>query len=168
MNDLTAYNALKDGMQTGDIVLWHNNSLLGVLIRECSDAKYNHASLIMRIQAYEGAEGRRFLTEELEHGAVLTLLSKRLAETDGEAYWYPLNDEWSHKRAEIGERALQWIGTPYNYAELLKMAVEKCKTGTDAMICSEYCFQCLGFSGTVPTPGQLPDLNVFKDPVRLL
>jgi hypothetical protein len=168
MGDLKLYNAVKDQMQTGDIILWHSNSLLGALIREFSDAQFNHASLVIRIQAYEGTEGRRFLAEELRHGAVLTLLSKRLVETDGEAYWYPLNDDMAKNRAKIGENALKWIATPYNYEELVELAIKQCKTGTDAMICSEYCFVCLGYSGITPTPGQLSEMNLFKPRVRIL
>jgi hypothetical protein len=168
MNDLTAYNKVRDQMQTGDLLLWRSHSLLGLLIREFSDAPVNHASLIMRIEPYEGSEGRRFIAEALEHGVVLNLLSKRLAEEDGEAWWYPLDDEWAKKRQGIGERALKFMGTPYDYGALCELAIDKVKAGTDKMICSELYFESLGYVGDIPTPGQLPSLGIFKDPVKVL
>jgi len=168
MNDLAAYNMVKEQMQTGDVLLWRSHSLLGVLIRQFSDAPVNHASLIMRFQPYEGSEQRRFIAEALEHGVVLNLLSKRLGEEDGEAWWYPLKGDWAQKRNEIGERALKYMGTPYDYAAILELAVTEVKAGTEKMVCSEYCFECLGMTGNIPTPGQLPSLGIFKDPVRVL
>lgn len=168
MNDLTQYNKVRDQMQTGDLLLWRSFSLLGSLIRDFSKAPVNHASLIIRIEPYEGSEQRRFIAEALEHGVVLNLLSKRLGEEEGEAWWYPLNDVWAQRRTQIGERALQFLGTPYNYGALLKLAIENVKAGTDKMVCSEYCFECLGLEGNIPTPGQLPALGVYKDPVKVL
>ena len=168
MNDLSAYEKVKAEMETGDLLLWRSYSLLGLLIREFSKAPVNHASLIMRIEPYEGSEGRRFIAEALEHGVVLNLLSKRLAEEEGEAWWYPLNDEWALKRGQIGERALKFMGTPYNYGALCKLAIEKVEAGTESMVCSEYYFESLGFTGDIPTPGELPSLGIFKDPVKVL
>jgi hypothetical protein len=168
VNDLTAYNRVKDQMQTGDLLLWRSSNVLGWLIRELSRAPVNHASLIMRIQPYEGGRKRICIAEALEHGVVLNLLSKRLQEEDAEAWWYPLNEEWAGKRGEIGERALQFMGTPYDYESLLRMALEKVKTHTDQMVCSEFCFASLGLSGDIPTPGQLPGLGFFKEPIKIL
>ncbi len=168
MNDLSVYNSVRDLMQTGDLILWRSHSLLGILIREFSKAPVNHASLIMRIEPYEGSEGRRFIAEALEHGIVLNLLSKRLTDTDGEAWWYPLNDEWAKKRQEIGERGLKYMGTPYDYDALLKLAMTKVKAQTDEMVCSEFYFESLGLTGNIPTPGELPSLGIFKEPVKVL
>jgi hypothetical protein len=168
MNDLTLYNSAKDQMQTGDLLLWRSHSLLGKLIRDFSHAPVNHASLIMRIEAYEGAEGRRFIAEALEHGIVLNLLSKRLQDEDAEAWWYPLNDEWAKKRAEIGERALSFMGTPYDYDALFKLAIGKVQSNTDKLICSEFYFASLGMIGPIPTPGELPEMGILKEGVRIL
>ena len=168
MNDLTVYNSVKDQMKTGDLLLWKSHSLLGLLIREFSDAPVNHASLIMRIDTYEGSEHRRFIAEALEHGIVLNILSKRLQDEDAEAWWYPLNDEMAKQRDIIGARALSFMGLPYDYGSLLKLAMGQVHTKTDRMVCSEYYFESLGYTGDIPTPGDLPGLKIFKEAVKIL
>jgi hypothetical protein len=166
MNDLTVYNTVKGQMRTGDLLLWRSRSLLGAVIRYFSKATVNHAGLVMRFAEYEGDDARRFTTEALEHGIVLNLLSKRLEEYDGEVYWYPLMEAWD--RTVIGERAMEYIGVPYDYHSLFKNAFGKVSADARELFCSEYCFICYGFSGKAPTPGDMPDMGIFKDPVKIL
>jgi hypothetical protein len=120
----------------------------------------------MRFAEYEGHDARRFTTEALEHGIILNLLSKRLEEYDGEVYWYPLMEAWD--RTVIGERAMEYIGVPYDYGSLFKNAFGKVSADARELFCSEYCFICYGFSGKAPTPGDMPGLGIFMKPVRIL
>ncbi|MGD0230718.1 MAG: hypothetical protein ABSC19_10225 [Syntrophorhabdales bacterium] len=98
-------------------------------------------------------------------------MSRRLAEAKAGtvAWWYPLNDDWDEAaKILIGQRAMGWLGTPYDYEMLLREEVKDGRTGTKAMICSEFCYEALGFKGKIPTPGELPALDIFKVPVRVL
>jgi hypothetical protein len=166
VNDLTAYNTVKAKMRTGDLLLWRSRSLLGAAIRFFSKANVNHAGLVMRFAEYEGDEIHRFTTEALERGIILHRLSKRLEEYDGEVYWYPLMDGWD--RAVIGERAMRYIDTPYDYRSLFRNIFGKVSANARELFCSEYCFICYGFSGKAPVPGDMPDMGIFKDPVKIL
>jgi len=107
------YSDARPLMDTGDLLLFRSDGLLGEAIRLFSHANVNHAALIMRIRPYETDEHRLFIAEALEHGIVMSVLSKRLKDFDGKVFWYPLNDETAQERQAIGERALQWLGTPY-------------------------------------------------------
>ncbi len=168
MNNLDRYEALKGQLETGDLLLWKSHSALGSVIRLFSGANVNHASLVFRIAPYEGSEHRRFTSESLEHGVVLNLLSKRLAEFDGEVWWYRLNADMAAQRVAIGERALQYLGTPYDYEALFQQAVERVQADPSRLFCSEYCFICYGLEGIAPRPGDMPALGLFQEPIKLV
>lgn len=164
---LKEYEENRDQMKTGDLLLWRSNSLLGSLIRFFSKGKVNHASLLLRIIAYEGQEKRVFTSEALEHGVVINPLSLRLQEYDGEVWWYPLRKEWDNERNAIGVRALQYLGVGYDYGSLFKNAICRVSADVRKLFCSEYYYICLGRSGTAPTPEDLKEYKWFKKPVLI-
>lgn len=161
------YEQIKDRMKTGDLLQWRSNSLVGGLIRWRTGSIFNHSSLVLRLQEYEGAEHRRYTTEALEHGTVLNFLSRRLEKYDGEVWWCPLKDEWESRRQEIGERALSLIGIPYDYKSLIKQIIGKVSAEATSLFCSEYCYLSYGLTGTAPTPADMLDLKIFKSPLKL-
>jgi hypothetical protein len=168
MNDLTEYCKVKDQMKTGDLLQWHSASVIGILIRMKTKSFVNHSSLIIRLSEYEGLERMRYTTEALEHGIILNRLSKRLETFDGKVYWYPLKDEWDAKRQKIGEVALSYIGTPYDYKSIVRQLFGHVSADARALFCSEYCFISYGFTGTAPDPGDMPSLGIFKEHIRIL
>jgi hypothetical protein len=114
-------------------------------------------------------EPRIFITEALSNGVVPNFLSVSLEQYAGEAYWYPLKDEWEDKRNEIEDRAFSFLGMPYDYENLVKNAWGHTEIRTDRLFCSEYVFVCYGHeTGLAPTPGDLAKMDMFKDPVRIL
>lgn len=167
-NDLHIYHLYRDQMKTGDLLLWRAHSLLGAAIRLFSKADVNHASLVMQFEQYEGAEKRRFTTEALSHGIVLNLLSKQLENYDGQVFWYPLDEPEPEYRQYIGIKALEYIGVPYDYQSLFRNAFGRVSADARRLFCSEYCFLCYGLQGQAPTPGDMPYLGLFKEPVRIL
>ena len=167
MGDLTLYNQHKQDMMTGDLLLWRANSLLGLAIRHFSKADVNHASLVMHFAQYEGDAHRRFTTEALSKGIILNLLSKQLEQYDGKVWWYRLKSDWESRRAMIGTSAMRYIGTPYDYKSLFKNAFGRVSANARELFCSEYCFLCYGLNGVAPTPGDMPKLGIFWEPVLI-
>jgi hypothetical protein len=168
MNDLTLYNSIRDQMKTGDLLQWKSNSVVGALIRWRTDSIFNHSSLVLRLSEYEGLERRRFTTEALENGSVLNFLSRRLEQFDGEVWWYPLKDDWNDKRQAVGETALSLIGIPYDYKSIAAQIFGSVSTDSRALFCSEYCYISYGFEGKAPNPGEMPNLGIFKEGVKIL
>jgi hypothetical protein len=183
-NDLSKYEAVRDGMQTGDMLGWHSNSALGASIRLLtrkerrqyeidSGIDLNHISGVIRIPTYETGD-RRFISESLEHGPQLSLLSKRLQEFAGMVWWYHViaSDE---ERACWGSNALDCTakGTPYGYWDILKYAIFGPPEIdlADGLYCSEEWLYNWGDTGKAWSPNGLPAkssrlLKVF--PVRIL
>jgi len=169
MKDLTRYMAVRGQMKTGDLLQWKTNSIIGALIRWRTGADVNHSSLVIKFSEYEGADMRRYTTEALEHGTVLNYLSRRLYDHDGECWWYPLKDEWdNNRRTEIGERALELIGLPYDYGSIFKQIFGKVSAGARSLFCSEYCYLSYGMNGQAPTPADMPGLGIYKEGVKIL
>ena len=172
MNDLTIYDSVKRDMKSGDCLLYKSNTILGWLIRLFSKG-YNHAGLIIRLDEYQGLECRRWTLEALEHGVVLNLLTRRLSFVDGEVYWYALKDEYDDKRDKVCEWALAQAGQPYDYDSLLKNIIKRVSVNARELFCSELAFLSWKYAWIVegdvaPRPGDIPKLNIFKNPVRII
>ena len=168
MNDLSRYRAVKEQMKTGDLLQWRSDSLIGKLICWKTGYDVSHSSLVLRLSEYEGLERRRFTTEALGIGTVLSLLSRRLEGFDGNLWWYPLIDDWDKKRTFIGEMSLSLIGIKYDYKSLIKQIFGVVSVDVQKLFCSEYVYLCYGFAGEAPYPGALNDLGIFKKGVQLI
>ncbi len=168
MMGLSLYDRVKDGMASGDLIQWGAHDLLGAIIQRATHSDVSHSSLVIRLTEYEGLERRRFTTEALRHGVVLNLLSRRLEHHTGSAWWYPLKDEWNDKRQTIGERALSFVGIPYDFKSIAKFLFTRVSADARTIFCSELAYICYGFQGEAPAPGDMPGLGIFKDAVRIL
>jgi len=165
--DITKYLEIRKEMKTADLLQWRTRGVAGTLIRWKTRSNVNHSSLVLRLSEYEQLERRRYTTEALGHGTVLSLLSRRLEQFNGEVWWYPLVDEWNDKRQGVGERSLSLIGVPYDYRSIFKQIIGHVSTNAQKLFCSEYCFIAYGFGGVAPTPAEMPKLNIFKPAVKL-
>jgi hypothetical protein len=172
MNDLCTYDSVKKDMKSGDALLYKSRSLLGWLIRLFSK-DFNHAGLVVQLDMYQGQECRRWTLEALQHGVVLNFLSRRLQEVDGECWWYPLKEEYNGQREKVGEYALAQSGQPYDYDSLFKNILGRVSVNARELFCSELAFLSWRFAGIVigevaPRPGDIPKLNIFKEPIRII
>jgi hypothetical protein len=164
---LDMYNAVKDRMKTGDILLWQSDSLLGSAIRWRTKSDVNHASMIIRMSEWEGLERRRFHTEAMERGVYPNLLSNRLEGCKGKVWWLPLKDSWDNKRQLIGERLTDCWGKKYDYKSLLWQAIGKVSIDTQQLFCSEVIDYALGFTGQAHNPGELEGLGINSDKILI-
>lgn len=166
--DLTEYNKYKGEMRTGDVLLWHTDSLLGSAIQHFTKSNVNHASMVLAMKEYEGEEKRRFIIEAMPEGTVLNLLSRRLEKQKGQCWWLPLQDDWTDNlRNIIGQRMLGYIGIDYDYPSLLANAVCHVEADPTELFCSEIVYLGLGFQGIAPRPNELPKLGIFKEAIEL-
>lgn len=175
--NLKLYETIRNDMKTGDMLAWHSNSLVGTGIRwkilpsgipKDSPLSVNHTSTVLRLKEYEGLQRRVFITEALEHGTVLNLLSKRLKEFKGYVYWYPLKRSWDAERQAIGERLLQYIGIEYDYKSIVEQLLGSVSVDMKKLFCSEYHYLALGFQGKAPNPYQLCLRDYYKEAVKAL
>lgn len=156
------YADAREKMETGDLLLWHSDTLLGALIRlKCG--YFNHAGLVLRLPDYELKKDTRWTLEALERGAGLYHLSRRLEEHKGTCTWFPLHPLYSSRRKQIGARALEYVGTPYDFGSLFLNALGKVSADARRLFCSEYVFLSMGLEGKAPRPDEMLSLG-FWDP----
>ncbi len=173
--DLKKYYSIRQFMSSGDCILWKGKGIVSRLIRLYS--KYSHASLVLRLTEFEGLKDRRFLLEALPSGIELRLLSERLKQYDGEAYWMKLKlDREDEKRTKIAEWGLKQVGKGYDYGSLFKNAVSKVNADGRRYFCSEYVYMAYREVGLVeeqkaPRPGDIvkwEDLFSAVSPYKIL
>lgn len=166
--NLDKYNQLKDQFRTGDVLLWHTDSLLGSAIQAFTQSNVNHAAAILALNEYEGKEKRRFILEAMPEGTVLNLLSRRLEEHKGRVWWMALDEGWNENlRRIVGQRLLDMVGIKYDYNSLIKNAFTHVQADPKELFCSEYVYLALGFQGQAPRPNELYQLGIFKEAIEL-
>jgi hypothetical protein len=169
------YQAARDHIidnGTGGLLLWSGNSPLGNAIKACGPRQskllpepVNHASVVLVMSGVE--QSRIFTYESLENGFQPHFLSHELEHYDGHVYWLPLKDRYSRKVIE--DRMFQYDGTPYGYRELITFPIHRADISTETMICSESSEVVVtgNLTGKIHAPGELPDLGVWEEPVRI-
>lgn len=163
-NDLSLYYEHRDELKDGDLLQFSGNSVLSRLIRWKTRSEFSHSALVIWIK-----DSDRIFTQTAEHSGVsLIPLSVYLEKYDGDVYWYPLKDEWESKRLDIKKRALDFLGTSYDFKSLAAQLLFKVEADTSTLFCSESCFLCYGMEGIAPNPGELPSIGIFKDPTQLI
>jgi hypothetical protein len=167
VNNVDKYIVVRDHMKTGDMLAWAGNSWISRIIRARS-GPYSHTSGIIRLSEYEGMERKRYTIEATEKGLVLARLYNDLLHYDGHCWWYPLVESWDCLRQGIGEKALDAIGTPYDFGSLFRNALGHVSANAKSLFCSEAWYIFYGFKGKAPTPSEMPKLGIFKDPVQIL
>lgn len=155
------YKDLRSNIKTGDCILWQGESLLSRVIRYFSE--YSHASLVIRLNEYEGLKDRVFLVEALSYGLKLKLLSERIRDYDGKVFHFevPLEiDERDRIRAFSLIKCAE--GIPYDYHSLFWNALGRVNMDAKRYFCSEFvwaAWRAVGFVGqvgTAPRPGDIP------------
>lgn len=192
MNDLTLYKRLAPILETGDVILYEGNSVIGktirwwtkhILLRKAPDKATrkicNHGNQIIRIQEYEQQTDRRWCLDARAAGVFPVLLSDYLANYDGHAYLYRLKDQYNCVRNSIGCEALSYAGKCYDFLGLIKNAVGLVSAELRKLWCTEAIFLALRDGGRIvsgdkgPRPDMVPFLIgpdrqvIFKEPIKL-
>jgi hypothetical protein len=173
--DLSQYYGVQDQIKTGDLVEWRGTGLVARTIRLFTRRKVNHSSLIVRLP-YKLCE-RRYMIEALEGGLEFRLLSKRLEDYAGEAWWYGLKPEYHPLRREIGQWAFDRLseGKGYDYQGLVAQIFGRVSADARRFFCSEFidlAYQIHGIIGPDPhgarRPGDFVGLGIFEASAKLL
>lgn len=131
------YVDLRPRIHTGDAILWKGHGLISKMILKFTP--FSHASLVVRMKEYAALLDRVFLVEALSEGLRFTLLSERLENYKGEAYWMSvglsleqIEKSRAHALVECGKCV------KYDYHSLLKNAVGKVSSDATSYFCSEF------------------------------
>ncbi len=155
------YKTARPHIVTGDAILWKGNGIISRLIRLWTP--YSHASLVVRLRVSEKLQERVFLVEALSTGLELRLLSKRLENYRGEAFWFHI-DTTAEQKLSILEFALTKCasGIRYDFGSIIKNMLGRVSLDAHQYFCSEFVFHAWKQASLVsphiavaPRPGDL-------------
>ena len=172
---LELYSQYQSEINTGDIVEFRGNSLVGKMIRAITKKDRNHSALILRLPFSDCIE-RRFIVEAVATGLELHLLSGVLEKLNGAAWWSPLQ-----ATAEQRDRVAGWAmvqlaeNRGYDYGSLFRQAVARVSMDGRRYFCSEFVQAAMVQTKIVPVPqdgralrpGEFDRLGCFGPPVLI-
>ena len=181
MNDLSKYYAVRDQIQTMDLLQWHGESWISKIIRWKTGGSATHSGVACRL-----ADVDRVMTlEAISKGAVPNPLSQTLKKYEGKAYWHPLKEEFRPYVAESFNWMYDKIGTGYDFEGVGSNLFGKVSADARALFCSEYVF--LGWKvrcaeelaidlfkwlldiKEVPVPSELHTIGIYQEEgIRIL
>lgn len=169
---LDLYNHHHQRMQTGDLVEFRGESIVGGLIRWVTGKPVNHSALVLRMP-FEDCVERRFIIEAVESGLEFHLLSSVLRRFSGSAWWSPLKAS-AHQRERIAAWAMVQLSenNGYDYGSLFRQAVARVSLDGRRYFCSEFVHTALISAEIIPPPvdqkalrpGEFSQLGVFENP----
>jgi hypothetical protein len=169
---LNLYLPVRPLIGTGDLLLWHGGSIIDELIMvidhnqsKILPEKVDHASCVLKLQGI--TDFRLFNYESLEHGFEPHFLSTELEKYDGSVYWLRLRG--GQYLTDIEERMFRYDGVPYGYRQLFSFPFHDPEFSTSEMICSQSIQAVvLGqVDGLILSPGTLPDLGRWEEPIQV-
>jgi hypothetical protein len=97
MNDLSNYHAVRDQIQTVDLLQWHGEGWISKTIRWKTGGSATPSGIACRL-----ADVDRVMTlEAVSKGAVPNPLSQILKKYHGKAYWHPLKKDYRPYVAQL-------------------------------------------------------------------
>lgn len=173
---LDRYFAVRQLIDTGDLLEWRGTGLVARGIRLFTRREVNHSSLCVRMP-YGYGEPRRFMIEADRHGLEFRLISRALESYDGKVWWYQLSHEYDHLRNDIGRWAFDALAcnNGYDYWSLFAQAFGRVSLDGRRYFCSEFYDSMLVVHGIAPPdpagarrPGEFEELGIFAQKVRIL
>ena len=120
-------------MRSGDCISWSGDNLFSRMIRIWTPR--SHISIV--VDSPPGWPERRFIIEAAEGEVNPRILSKKLANYDGHAWWHPLKPEFYLYRAELAKCFWDLIGIDYDDLGLVANVGGLVDEDDSAFFCSE-------------------------------
>ena len=176
--NLDQYLIYRHLMDNGDLIEFSTFSMIGKLIRLFTKKDVNHTALLWCVDEFKNIRDRKFIMEALNAGIELNLLSTRLKNYKGTAYWYSLKDEFSEYRDEVACICLLAEGRTdelrYDYLSLLRQMYRKVSVDVEKhSFCSEFAQWVLQESGILKKqdialkPGEFSNLGIYKPRIKI-
>lgn len=164
VNNLVAYQAVRDLMKTGDLIEFGSDKLVGRIIRLFTRKKVNHTSMICLLQNYKTITEPHIYIYEANaiDGTELNLLSKVLEKYKGSARWLRLKAT-DAQREKLSDWLLEHTGIPYDFKSLFKNALGRVSAEISKLFCSEAAFLALRDGARMVTGDKAPIPGTFTE-----
>lgn len=168
---ITQYQKISSLIRSGDVILWKGTGLIAWTIRKFS-GDFSHASLVLRLDEFQGLTDRRWVLEATRIGVFPNLLSNAI-KLHGKPFLYPLKNEFSDKRDILVSWGLSHVGTGYDFWGVFRNIFGYVSANLRRMWCSE--FVQLDYENAKirekenkgSRPGDIAQWICFKEPVQI-
>lgn len=165
-------------MNNGDVIEFASNSIIGKMIRLVTRKDVNHTAILWCVDEFKEVKDRKFLMEALSQGIELNLMSARLKNYKGIAYWYKLKNEYDPLRDRVASACLLVEGRTnelrYDYVSLIRNLYRRVNADVEKhSFCSEFVQWVLQESGILKKqkkalrPGEFGKLGIFHPRVMI-
>ena len=176
--DLGQYLVYRPLMVNGDLLEFSTHSMVGKIIRYVTEKDVNHTAILWCVDQFKNVKDRKFIMEALGTGIELNLISARLKDYKGSAYWYSLKDEYNEYRDEVASICLLAEGRTdelrYDYLSLVKQLWTKVSVDVEKhSFCSEFAQWVLQEAGILKKqeralkPGEFDNLGIYKPRIKI-
>lgn len=175
-----SYADIRDQIQTGDVIAYGGKGLLSGGIKGATNSPVSHVGIALRTEIISSAQehaGKVLFTIESTsldgfHGVVVSQLSLRIKQYDGDVWWLPLNavSRAKLKIDVLADFLLRQDHKPYDYLQAVTSPLGFQQEDWSRWFCSELAvagyetaglFSCINSS--IVTPRQLCQVNIFVD-----
>lgn len=174
---INLYSNYQLSLQTGDVIEWRSNTLLGWCIRGFTKQNVNHTSVVMKYELCGTTEmERRYVSEATSKGVQLTFLSDKIKNHDGRCYLNRLKREYEASRIPLGIKLQELEGVPYDWGALFKNIFMRPLVDASELHCMEALQVALIRCGLLQddfndgrglVPGQLLLTGLYEDPILI-
>jgi hypothetical protein len=174
MRDLSQYDGLRPLINTGDLVEFASNGIIGKSIMAVTGKDVSHCSLVVRLPYKDSP--RRYIIEAIRTGVEFQLLSDVLQHYDGKAIWHGLKKEYDCKRDDIGEWAFNELSQhkSYDFGGVIGQLWGKVSIDSKRYYCSELIDAAYIAAGIIQpdpkgarVPGDFVPLGIFDSQAHL-
>jgi len=144
MNDQGIYSSIRLGLDTGDrLEFAHQDDSISQTIMARTGSYSSHTGMVIRSREFN----RVFVIESLEGGPELNRLSTRVGSYNGHVWVCKLRDEYHHLRIKIGQCALDYVDTGYDWIDTGKQLFVRVPPDDERLNCSEFVYFALYNAG---------------------
>lgn len=165
------YHKYRNEIKTGDLILFESKDPISKIISWRTKSAITHAAMAFWLMGPTG-KTRLYIVEGVVFGVYPTYLSNRVAwyMPHGDIYWHRICKNYRHLGGDAADVLLDYVGTYYDFWDLIKQAFKRVTINPAKLFCSEavtFAWQdLLGLPDDfiVPYPSEMtgPPLNVYK------
>ncbi|MHC4397527.1 MAG: hypothetical protein ACYS1A_17940 [Planctomycetota bacterium] len=157
------YQKYRNRIRTGDLIQFESTDFISRIISWRTKSKITHSAMAFWLIGPTGKD-RLYILEGVAFGLFPTYLSNRIAWylPHGNMYWHKTRPKYRTAATEAADTLLDYVGTYYDYKDLILQAIKRVTLNPSKLFCSEAVLlawaDIVGWpmDKPVPYPGQMP------------
>ena len=132
------YQKYRNRIKSGDLILFESKDIISRIIAWKTKNTVTHAAMAFWLVGPTG-KLRLYILEGVAFGLFPTYLSNRIAWylPHGDMYWHKMRPKWEIYGGQAADKLLDYVGTYYDYQDLILQAFRRVTINPSRLFCSE-------------------------------